>query len=219
MAYYGEVPPPTRGWPRHVCRRHRKRSGSPAHAGMAPPAAATKRGPRWFPRPRGDGPRSYPFTFTIPVVPPPTRGWPLSHLSSVSVWPGSPAHAGMAPVYNPVDLAAYGFPRPRGDGPMTGRDGNGASRVPPPTRGWPLSRAARRPKILGSPAHAGMAPRWWLTRLACSGFPRPRGDGPSINMALLPTTLVPPPTRGWPLACWRSNRAALGSPAHAGMAP
>ena len=93
-----EVPPPTRGWPparNHCpCRYH----GSPAHAGMAPNRSPYELDPDRFPRPRGDGPLMSEDITSAKEVPPPTRGWPPRRYQGIAIGPGSPAHAGMAPI-------------------------------------------------------------------------------------------------------------------------
>ena len=72
---------------------------------------------------------------------------------------------------------------------------------------------------MGSPAHAGMAP-WRPHRSPPTvRFPRPRGDGPRACPLAGRRTAVPPPTRGWPAMSTAQTALALGSPAHAGMAP
>ena len=48
----------------------------------------------------------------------------------------------------------------------------------------------------GSPAHAGIDPFRPGSRIARSGFPRPRGDRPREKAGELWMQMVPPPTRG-----------------------
>ena len=109
------------------------------------------------------------------------------------------------------------FPRPRGDGPYRILLQADTFRVSPPTRGWtPLERhdaAVQR----GFPAHAGMDPCRWLCGSPAGWFPRPRGDGPALELLAMARQTVSPPTRGWT----RYERAdylfGTGFPAHAGM--
>ena len=178
-AAYPAVPPPTRGWPQHPACCFCHCSGSPAHAGMAPPMWKSCK--RWlrFPRPRGDGPAYVEKLQALVAGPPPTRGWPLSRAETIKAIAGSPAHAGMAPQAEQIGHDASGFPRPRGDGPGGGvfrgayvgfprPRGDGPCHrarstrtrtVPPPTRGWPPPIAEWAAEVEGSPAHAGMARR------------------------------------------------------------
>ncbi len=112
-----EVPPPTRGWPLQLRRRPHHYRGSPAHAGMAPPLGNGLAARCRFPRPRGDGPWVQRNFDDGQLVPPPTRGWPPTARTTRAIVPGSPAHAGMAPMSVSWIRAPAGFPRPRGDGP------------------------------------------------------------------------------------------------------
>ncbi len=194
-----KVPPPTRGWSRAAVLKDEKAGGSPAHAGMVPPQAASAARSARFPRPRGDGP---PFIFSnMPsnMVPPPTRGWsPLFQFIGVA-YTGSPAHAGMVPYLQLAPGTLYRFPRPRGDGPGICSVRNWRNEVPPPTRGWSPRATAADAIGVGSPAHAGMVPHQALEVIPGRRFPRPRGDGPRPHRPEAAKT--------------------KGSPAHAGMVP
>ncbi len=153
-----EVPPPTRGWPRSNFATLKSQYGSPAHAGMAPLSALAIIALYWFPRPRGDGPVSHSASAPAPKVPPPTRGWPPFGALGGGHKRGSPAHAGMAPCRRWRPCRKFWFPRPRGDGPLADLGTRYQVVVPPPTRGWPPIRKPYRLAVIGSPAHAGMAP-------------------------------------------------------------
>ncbi len=213
------VSPPTRGWPGTAAGMRVDGLGFPAHAGMAPsPMPAAPRCLR-FPRPRGDGPVMLRGESRRARVSPPTRGWPRIAFRTVAPFAGFPAHAGMARSRRRPPGPLQRFPRPRGDGPAMRLSGPTSVRVSPPTRGWPapLRFAARHPS--GFPAHAGMARCPRLLRSNRFRFPRPRGDGPSAPSALASSSLVSPPTRGWPLHRLRRPTGRRGFPAHAGMAP
>ena len=152
-------------------------------------------------------------------VPPPTRGWTRRRAVYRGGGAGSPAHAGMDPLQDLGDLPALWFPRPRGDGPSASKRGHPSIRVPPPTRGWTRRSVPRVRAASGSPAHAGMDPRSSTTGVRSAGFPRPRGDGPTIAPTSPAAAWVPPPTRGWTRIQAECDRLANGSPAHAGMDP
>jgi hypothetical protein len=133
------VPPPARGWP--LCRSFplRVRPGSPARAGMAPSPIPPSCVPAGFPRPRGDGPLKQHAVYNEGEVPPPARGWPRRlHLGHRRA-DGSPARAGMAPLWTSTPARSARFARPRGDGPLTAQCVAMLERVPPPARGWPES--------------------------------------------------------------------------------
>ena len=193
--------------------------GSPAHAGMALPGQPGPASDPGFPRPRGDGPQVRGATRLSGWVPPPTRGWPGLPGRFGARQEGSPAHAGMAPRSTRGLAGSTRFPRPRGDGPGWPGLPSCTTRVPPPTRGWPLYAVRWRAADGGSPAHAGMALFHEHCAKLLAGFPRPRGDGPVEPAVAAPALEVPPPTRGWPLRPVGPAAAGQGSPAHAGMAP
>ena len=171
-----------------------------------------------FPRPRGDGPPPGRRAGPDGPVPPPTRGWPAFGGTPLGAGSGSPAHAGMAPRPAYLPQRRAGFPRPRGDGPGSEPWTGSMARVPPPTRGWPISSRVSIFTPLGSPAHAGMAPSTFSPTSPTSWFPRPRGDGPMADRVKAVIEWVPPPTRGWPRPARCRARSRGGSPAHAGMA-
>ena len=213
------VPPPTRGWPPPRGWRGRRARGSPAHAGMARRGAQQPPPRPRFPRPRGDGPSAGDQLARRRGVPPPARGWPIGRFGLYFSHKGSPAHAGMARGGCSRSWGRRRFPRPRGDGPRIDGHLVHLLGVPPPTRGWPSLRRGPGPGAAGSPAHAGMArpddpPSHHIWR-----FPRPRGDGPIPSLGITGELVVPPPTRGWPLAHESHHVGLGGSPAHAGMAP
>ncbi len=131
---------------------------------------------------------------------------------------GAPARAGMACCSPRRAHGPRGCPRPRGDGPCDGGGSFRAIAVPPPARGWPRSRAARRDLLGGAPARAGMAPSGGRRAPPQGRCPRPRGDGPRRPAHPRDHRAVPPPARGWPLEHQHRARGQRGAPARAGMA-
>ena len=176
------APPPTRGWTGGPRDRLAHPAGSPAHAGMDRLGAAWPGVARRLPRPRGDGPLAWRAGPSTRRAPPPTRGWTCDMPALPDLPSGSPAHAGMDPDW-PADAdRARRLPRPRGDGPSRPPRSATDSTAPPPTRGWTVGGAVDDAAALGSPAHAGMdrtcgSAETWSTRL-----PRPRGDGPPVQI-------------------------------------
>ena len=152
-------------------------------------------------------------------VPPPTRGWSLLQSRTHRCLRGSPAHAGMVPIWNGTGRRTPWFPRPRGDGPPDAMRGVRLDGVPPPTRGWSRCHWRQRRLQPGSPAHAGMVPGLPLARSGSWRFPRPRGDGPQDGGGGHFDEEVPPPTRGWSRRKRGLHDQRYGSPAHAGMVP
>ncbi len=213
------APPPTRGWTRRPALRPPGPGGSPAHAGMDPSCRSSSSACAWLPRPRGDGPSRRMFSRRSCPAPPPTRGWTRARCGTDQDRPGSPAHAGMDPLGPVSPRPEDRLPRPRGDGPHAIQSLLFARSAPPPTRGWTRHARSDRGSCRGSPAHAGMDPRRFAGRSACSGLPRPRGDGPVLFPHLRKGEGAPPPTRGWTPRASYSSSVIVGSPAHAGMDP
>ena len=67
------------------------------------------------------------------------------------------------------------------------------------------------------PAHAGMDPDLGVPLEGGERFPRPRGDGPLIEITIADGVEVSPPTRGWTRRRCRWPTTSTGFPAHAGM--
>ena len=214
-----KVSPPTRGWSPRRMTQSDLIQGVPAHAGMVPPDGSARASRRWCPRPRGDGPyRGDDFRDLIRVSPP-TRGWSAHHRQSWQAPAGVPAHAGMVPRHPGPRTRATGCPRPRGDGPVSGKLVKLLIPVSPPTRGWSPHRHRLVAIAGGVPAHAGMV-RWpWSAPWGASWCPRPRGDGPSPSARKRLGAWVSPPTRGWSRSLIARLHGADGVPAHAGMVP
>ncbi len=212
-------PPPTRGWTPRVGPHASRAAVSPAHAGMDPAGVRRRRWVRRLPRPRGDGPRHSGTVSSSRASPPPTRGWTPLVAGARVVAEVSPAHAGMDPRPTRGEGGGMSLPRPRGDGPFPAHSRLAEWMSPPPTRGWTRRTRPRRRARRVSPAHAGMDPG---ARSGASGsmcLPRPRGDGPSMPTNRRPSSMSPPPTRGWTRELDVLLHGALVSPAHAGMDP
>ena len=192
------VSPPTRGWtPTRPTRRFVLR-GFPAHAGMDLRQATGGQYMPWFPRPRGDGPRSGSSVWRLvagfpahagmdpPLTtaalasgrfPRPRGDGPRHGLHRVCSYRVSPAHAGMDLKLTSEFDPSTRFPRPRGDGPTILVAIDLFEEVSPPTRGWTRSPAAQFQRPSGFPAHAGMDPFGDVECFWYDRFPRPRGDG------------------------------------------
>ena len=153
------------------------------------------------------------------TVSPPTRGWtPVEHLI-IRRGDGFPAHAGMDPRAAIHWGRVEGFPRPRGDGPSATRPSTYSRMVSPPTRGWTRLVVIQHRVGGGFPAHAGMDLLGVVVGHSRSGFPRPRGDGPTRYVANDGLSMVSPPTRGWTPMTALDGMSDDGFPAHAGMDP
>ena len=211
------LPPHARG-----CTLDRKShlatvQASPARAGMyllpRSPAPRVRR----FPRTRGDVPSPTRPPASSAWLPPHARGCTLACASATHAGRASPARAGM---YLTPRCGAHGrggFPRTRGDVPITGRLVAANPWLPPHARGC-TRLSAPRPRGRGaSPARAGMYPRPCTRGIRRRGFPRTRGDVPIAANAANTATALPPHARGcteWSRVTGITQKA---SPARAGM--
>ena len=171
----------------------------------------------WFPRPRGDGPSTVGDPARTSTVSPPTRGWTRAQRVRQGARGGFPAHAGMDRRQRNDQRQRSRFPRPRGDGPDNANRAATIAEVSPPTRGWTRVWRVERNRHHGFPAHAGMDPEDGPVVVVDRGFPRPRGDGPTLDTTSPSRPPVSPPTRGWTLRERRHLSGGRGFPAHAGM--
>ncbi len=132
---------------------------------------------------------------------------------------GSPASAGIDPVWVLADGASHRLPRIRGDRPVQVVRRHGRLRAPPHPRGStpPGARLPRCPP--GSPASAGIDPSRPPRRRPRPRLPRIRGDRPRHACLCRLSKWAPPHPRGSTPV--RSCRHAgwVGSPASAGIDP
>ena len=214
-----QASPHTRGWTPATRIAAFRPLGFPAHAGMDPPTAAARRGPRRLPRTRGDGPAMSTTTALRGSASPHTRGWTLERPRDALRIRGFPAHAGMDPAARPTCAPWRRLPRTRGDGPRSDVPRRVVGVASPHTRGWTVGRAAGDAVLEGFPAHAGMDLVARAYGSAGLWLPRTRGDGPSVLTHLIDLELASPHTRGWTLQPGRGAGHVVGFPAHAGMDP
>ncbi len=133
------APPRSRGWTASSRRLPSSISGSPALAGMDPFRSLMLLKKLRLPRARGDGPRVGQLVGDHPRAPPRSRGWTPDPRSTDRSGAGSPALAGMDPVFRGLVAVPDRLPRARGDGPGFRGRCTGQSRAPPRSRGWTLS--------------------------------------------------------------------------------
>ncbi len=202
----GVVPPHPRGWSPAFHRQRVARRGSPAPAGMVPTSARSGHSLGWFPRTRGDGPQRGRHSPMMRMVPPHPRGWSPAFAVRAVQRRGSPAPAGMVPTPIRHKSRGRGFPRTRGDGPDRARGPPSGAVVPPHPRGWSPYQPPAWARAWGSPAPAGMVPRWRSWSRFSLGFPRTRGDGPEAGGMAGDDYPVPPHPRGWSRRAKRQRR-------------
>ena len=109
------------------------------------------------------------------------------------------------------------FPRRRGDGPNMTSGEMFAPAFPPQARGWTEHAAGAALPDQVSPAGAGMDRPCRRDSGGRGGFPRRRGDGPSVAEPNRPPKAFPPQARGWTGLEATAGRRGGVSPAGAGM--
>ncbi len=191
------APPHTRGWTAGWREVPCATTGSPAHAGMDPRHRGLCTISSGLPRTRGDGPQRRDAWGARTPAPPHTRGWTGDSVRTPTGLAGSPAHAGMdlKELLRRVDWSR--LPRTRGDGPLHAPIADAVGVAPPHTRGWTRNVHLVTRPWWGSPAHAGMDPRWRSCAKTRARLPRTRGDGPPSWTGSVRRGWAPPHTRGW----------------------
>ena len=191
----------------------------PAHAGMFRALRDRISGSVSFPRARGDVPFPRQQIHKIKLFSPRTRGCSALEERKERYFRVFPAHAGMFPSLLPPIVELLGFPRARGDVPITAPAVGTAWRFSPRTRGCSESHRCGVALALVFPAHAGMFLTTDGNITHLRGFPRARGDVPKNREPPHSLTLFSPRTRG----CSCTDPLVLGPvrvfPAHAGMFP
>ena len=148
---------------------------------------------------------------------PHTRGCSDQFFVCVLVHVVFPAYAGMFRSTGWDFRPARGFPRIRGDVPCALLEYGCAQRFSPHTRGCSADLTQQAGKMTVFPAYAGMfrpAPGLWPTRI---GFPRIRGDVPTLVRESRMCFKFSPHTRGCSVAQFLFPALAEVFPAYAGM--
>ena len=173
-----EFPPQARGWTLFDRLPVAIVVVSPAGAGMDLLAESSARSPSCFPRRRGDGPFQRRGRREARAFPPQARGWTFLSGHDYPREIVSPAGAGMDLKSQEEPPWPPGFPRRRGDGPLSAGGEATAGLFPPQARGWTLVAACQSSRGMVSPAGAGIDLKEATARQDAERFPRRRGDGP-----------------------------------------
>ena len=137
-----------------------------------------------FPRIRGDVPETRIITIPKITFSPHTRGCSALSSPQLAVLLVFPAYAGMFLFANPSIMVAIGFPRIRGDVPVSLMLIAYATGFSPHTRGCSgvFFFGCLRPNVF--PAYAGMFRKTFQPRRSIPRFPRIRGDIPEARPAM-----------------------------------
>ena len=129
------APPHTRGSTLSCRQTAEPFGGSPAHAGIDPTKWAIAGSRRRLPRTRGDRPPQDHVVRAHSPAPPHTRGSTSMTVTWFASILGSPAHAGIDPLWAVVAYSTERLPRTRGDRPRYRRRVITFATAPPHTRG------------------------------------------------------------------------------------
>ena len=174
---------------------------------------------RRFPRARGDAPRRTSLAYTLPQIPPRSRGCTRVRRAYRFDDRDSPALAGMHPRRIAPTSAATRFPRARGDAPLAQPIVDTIAEIPPRSRGCTPSGISGSFGGSDSPALAGMHPAQSVGHSRDPGFPRARGDAPVASTPFSVSSTIPPRSRGCTLQAVMRYEQLDDSPALAGMHP
>ena len=149
-----------------------------------------------FPRVRGDVPQIQPLFSIYNLFSPRARGCSAVEVFTLKYFTVFPAHAGMFLAVCVCLVDARRFPRARGDVP--GRTGRKHARTvfSPRTRGCSGQTRHHVNHITVFPAHAEMFLPCLRAIAFNNGFPRARGDVPSIPTSWRQSSRFSPRTRG-----------------------
>ena len=193
--------------------------GSPAPAGIDPPACGPSVTSIRLPRTRGDRPPTLIEAGPHALAPPHPRGSTPPAAGRFSAGPGSPAPAGIDPALKSPIYPCFRLPRTRGDRPARQRLGKRTVTAPPHPRGSTPDAIRTALRCRGSPAPAGIDPMPSPRASASCRLPRTRGDRPRLSDARPPVPRAPPHPRGSTLALSAAVHFKEGSPAPAGIDP
>ena len=238
-----EAPPHPRGSTPDVAALAGGPAGSPASAGIDPPACDPRPCGSWLPRIRGDRPAMNVGNPGALPAPPHPRGsthaalldargdvdrappHPRGSTHEIPRDPrgarlrGSPASAGIDPSFVSHGAATGGLPRIRGDRPTAFKEQGTSVTAPPHPRGSTRGLDPRRAAAAGSPASAGIDPTVSISSTTRARLPRIRGDRPEVVVPRLGQHLAPPHPRGSTREHPHPLRQRDGSPASAGIDP
>ena len=186
---------------------------------MFRPALTRLSGTLSFPRVRGDVPNLY----STPLLPSPfsprARGCSLVIPVSASYTIVFPACAGMFPLSHAIDAPLLRFPRVRGDVPDPVTPIRARSGFSPRARGCSCGRGGGIYSGEVFPACAGMFPGFQAAMRNADGFPRVRGDVPTVACDDCLVDPFSPRARGCSPKTRRNRPPHTVFPACAGMFP
>ncbi|KAF0093298.1 MAG: hypothetical protein E1N59_2990 [Puniceicoccaceae bacterium 5H] len=94
-------------------------------------------------------------------------------------------------------LRPVGIPHPRGDGPGILSSSRSPASYSPPAWGWTGTEADSRLCLTVFPTRVGMDRSDDQRKHETHGIPHPRGDGPHLANAFVPSMRYSPPAWGW----------------------
>jgi len=108
-----------------------------------------------------------------------------------------PTRVGMVRDWDGGRAGSGGFPHPRGDGPRYSASNHAGRRFSPPAWGWSVLHVGALRDFEVFPTRVGMVRMSSTPAISQSGFPHPRGDGPSAACSIVAPDWFSPPAWGW----------------------
>ena len=189
----------------------------PAYAGMFRRPRRPIRPQRRFPRIRGDVPPAVRAPTAVTTFSPHTRGCSAATLALHGLDSVFPAYAGMFRKDSMGDTIEVCFPRIRGDVPFLLFNAIMQQKFSPHTRGCSTVNAVAVTAVRVFPAYAGMFRRQLTDQCVPFGFPRIRGDVPTLLGTQRDQVVFSPHTRGCSVPSADCGFLLPVFPAYAGM--
>ncbi len=157
----GMISPPAWGWPDGSRPTIDEHEDFPTRVGMARFRPCRYRPRGRFPHPRGDGPLYQSPEVRRMLISPPAWGWPAASIVVLNLRFDFPTRVGMARTACSRSQKNWGFPHPRGDGPLLGFVEEQVGEISPPAWGWPGTVIPTSGMDDDFPTRVGMARRCW----------------------------------------------------------
>ena len=190
---------------------------TPACAGITPQKRRSTT-PGWaYPRVRGDHRAGHVDLLRGGGLPPRARKSQLVRAMPLAMLGPTPACAGITSPLIRCGLAAWAYPRVRGDHQACHRWGTSRQGLPPRARGSPRRCSRRDSRRRPTPACAGITPPNPPRHIHRRAYPRVRGDHPDPDAILLDHYGLPPRARGSPTLGYKCLISGRPTPACAGI--
>ncbi len=209
--------PPAWGWSAPSGPAVLSPSVFPTRVGMVRWSAGAVVAAPSFPHPRGDGPPIFAAPIRAFVFSPPAWGWSVARAGRGQFQAVFPTRVGMVRHEHSLPHPQKRFPHPRGDGPRWLFAIRCDALFSPPAWGWSGVDAAVERFVSVFPTRVGMVRHTRNNTTRSTGFPHPRGDGPSTVGPASGSRWFSPPAWGWSEPVFVALRVEEVFPTRVGM--